>query len=73
MDLKLTDKIALVTGTGSQIGYGRAIAVTLAQEGCDIVSADIDLEGAKKTAVEVEATGRRWMIWSRRDWRSSGK
>jgi NAD(P)-dependent dehydrogenase (short-subunit alcohol dehydrogenase family) len=59
MDLKLTDKVALVTGTGSQIGYGRAIAVTLAQEGCDIISADIDLEGAKKTAVEVEATRRK--------------
>jgi NAD(P)-dependent dehydrogenase (short-subunit alcohol dehydrogenase family) len=41
MDLKLTDKVALVTGTGSQIGYGRAIAVT--QEGCYIISADIDL------------------------------
>jgi NAD(P)-dependent dehydrogenase (short-subunit alcohol dehydrogenase family) len=59
MDLKLKDRIALVTGTGSQIGYGRAIAVTLAQEGCDIISADIDLEGAKKTAAEVEAAGRK--------------
>jgi len=59
MDLKLKDKIALVTGTGSQVGYGRGIAVTLAQEGCDIISADIDLEGARQTAREVEATGRR--------------
>ena len=46
MDLKLKDKVALVTGTGSQIGYGKGIALTLAQEGCDIISADIDLEGA---------------------------
>ena len=59
MDLKLKDKVALVTGTGSRIGYGRGIAVTLAQEGCDIISADIDLEGARQTAGEVEAVGRK--------------
>jgi 3-oxoacyl-[acyl-carrier protein] reductase len=57
MDLKLTDKVALVTGTGSQIGYGKAIASTLAQEGCNIISADIDLDGAIQTAAEVEASG----------------
>ncbi len=50
MDLRLNGKVALVTGTGSQIGYGKAIALTLAKEGCDIISADIDFEGAKKTA-----------------------
>jgi len=59
MDLKLTDKVALVTGTGSQIGYGKAIASTLAQEGCNIISADIDLDGAIQTAAEVEASGRK--------------
>ena len=59
MDLKLKDKVALVTGTGSQIGYGRGIALTLAQEGCDIISADIDLEGARQTASAVESTGRK--------------
>jgi len=59
MDLRLTGKVAVVTGTGSQIGYGKGIAVTLAQEGCDVVSADIDLDGASKTAEEVRATGRK--------------
>jgi NAD(P)-dependent dehydrogenase (short-subunit alcohol dehydrogenase family) len=59
MELGLIDKVALVTGTGSQIGMGKAIAVTLAKEGCDIVSADIDIEGAKKTADEVKALGRK--------------
>ncbi len=59
MDLKLKDKVALVTGTGSQIGYGKGIALTLAQEGCDIISADIDFEGAVQTAKEVEAAGRK--------------
>jgi NAD(P)-dependent dehydrogenase (short-subunit alcohol dehydrogenase family) len=59
MDLGLGDKVALVTGAGSQIGYGRAISLMLAQEGCDIVSADIDLAGAEKTAAEVNALGRK--------------
>lgn len=58
MDLQLKDKVALVTGTGSQIGYGKAIALTLAEEGCHIISADMDLAGAKKTADEVEKRGR---------------
>ncbi|HEY54702.1 MAG TPA: SDR family oxidoreductase [Dehalococcoidia bacterium] len=61
MDLKLKDKVALVTGTASQIGYGKAIALTLAEEGCDVISADIDLEGAKKTAAEIEKLGRKAM------------
>lgn len=57
MDLQLKEKVALVTGAGSQIGYGKAIAVTLAEEGCHIIAADIDLEGAKKTATLIEALG----------------
>jgi len=40
-------KVALVTGTASQVGMGKAICLTLAKEGCDIISADIDL-GARK-------------------------
>ncbi len=59
MDLLLRDKVAIVTGAGSQIGYGRGIAVTLAEEGCDVVCADINLEGARRTAAEVKALGRR--------------
>ena len=59
MDLRLTNKIALVTGTGSQVGFGRGIALFLAREGCDIISADMDLEGAEKTAADVTAFGRK--------------
>ncbi|MGD1118565.1 MAG: SDR family oxidoreductase [Dehalococcoidales bacterium] len=59
MDLKLKDKVAIVTGTGSQIGFGRGIALTLAKEGCDVISVDLDLEGAKQTAADVKKLGRK--------------
>jgi len=57
MDYELKGKVALVTGTGSQVGMGKAICLTLAKEGCDIVSTDINLEGAKQTADAVKALG----------------
>jgi NAD(P)-dependent dehydrogenase (short-subunit alcohol dehydrogenase family) len=41
-------KVALVKGGGSQTGCGKAIAKTMAEEGCDVAVADIDAEGAKK-------------------------
>ena len=59
MDFKLTGKKALVTGAGSQIGMGKAIALTLAQEGCDVAVADMDLDGAQKTAAEIKKLGRK--------------
>ena len=59
MDLKLADKIALVTGGGGQVGYGKNIAITLAKEGCHTIIADLDLQGAQKTAEEVENIGRK--------------
>jgi len=62
MELGLKDKIALVTGAGSQIGFGKAIALALAQEGCDIIVNDLDLDGAKQTASEVEKLGRKSMV-----------
>ena len=58
MDLGLEDKVALVTGAGSQMGFGKGIALTLAKEGCNIIASDIDHEGAEKTAAEVRALGR---------------
>jgi 3-oxoacyl-[acyl-carrier protein] reductase len=59
MDLGLKDKVALVTGAGSQIGFGKGIVMALAKEGCDIIACDIDLEGAEKTASDVKALGRK--------------
>lgn len=58
MDLKLKDKVALVTGSGSPIGYGRAIALKLAEEGCDVVCADLNKAWAEETAALVEGLGR---------------
>ena len=59
MDLGLKDKVALVTGGGSQTGFGKGTVLVLAREGCDVIILDMDLAGAEKTAAEVEATGRK--------------
>ena len=60
MDLNIKDKVALVTGAGSQIGFGKVIAITLAGEGCDVIVTALHLDGAEKTAAAVrEKTGRK--------------
>ncbi len=59
MDLGLKDKVALVTGAGSQIGFGKAISLTLAGEGCDVAVNDINLEDAELTAAAVRELGRK--------------
>lgn len=53
----LDGKTALVTGGGR--GIGKGIAVELAKEGADIVIADIDLDNAETTAIELRALGRK--------------
>jgi len=57
--VRLKDKVALVTG-GAR-GIGQAIAMTFANEGADIVIADVNLGVAQKTASEIEALGRKAM------------
>ncbi len=57
--MRLKDKVALVTG-GAR-GIGRAIALTLAKEGADIVVGDINIQEAEKTSAEIEALGRKSM------------
>ncbi|HEY93998.1 MAG TPA: hypothetical protein G4O15_03570, partial [Dehalococcoidia bacterium] len=53
MDLGLKGKVALVTGAGSQKGFGKGIAGVLADEGCDIAACDMDIQGAEQTASDI--------------------
>jgi 3-oxoacyl-[acyl-carrier protein] reductase len=55
MDLQLKDKTALVLGGGG--GLGGAIALTLANEGANVVIADIDLDAANRTLDAVQSAG----------------
>lgn len=58
MDLGFKGKVALLTGSGSQIGFGKAIAVTLAKEGCEAVAvSDINYDDVKLTAEAVKEAG----------------
>jgi 3-oxoacyl-[acyl-carrier protein] reductase len=61
MELGLEGKVALVTGAGSQVGFGKGIALILAKNGCEVIVNDIDEEGIQKTAAEVESLGRKAM------------
>ncbi len=56
MDLKLQDKVAVVTGGGA--GIGLAIALKLAEEGAKVAVADLSIEAARKAAAQIEALGR---------------
>lgn len=53
--MRLENRVAIVTGGGKGIGawYARG----LAREGAAVVVADIDLEGAERTASEIAANG----------------
>lgn len=53
--MRLRGKTALVTGAGR--GIGRAIALALAREGCQVAVADILPGSAKDAVAEVEALG----------------
>lgn len=51
----LEGRVAIVTGAAK--GMGAGIVLKFAEEGADVVIADIDLEAAKKTAAEASAKG----------------
>jgi 3-oxoacyl-[acyl-carrier protein] reductase len=58
MELGFKGKVALVTGAGSQIGFGKAIAILLAKEGCDTVAVtDVNLNDVQKTSEAVKELG----------------
>ncbi len=55
MDLKIKDKIAVVTGGGN--GIGEAISLRLAAEGAKVVVADLNPEAARKVVDKIKAGG----------------
>ena len=54
--MRLTGKVAMVTGGGT--GIGRAIVLAMAREGADILVPDIQLANAEAVVGEVRALGR---------------
>ncbi|HEY0753336.1 MAG TPA: SDR family NAD(P)-dependent oxidoreductase [Ktedonobacteraceae bacterium] len=52
---KLDGRVALVTGAGR--GIGGATALRLAEDGARVVLADVDLEGCKQVAAQIEQAG----------------
>ncbi len=69
MDLGLKDKIAVVTGASG--GIGRAVAVELAKEGCDIVAAARSADRLKELADEIERNHGRRVVAVARDLRAA--
>ena len=60
--MALTGKISVVTGSAQ--GIGQAIATTLAQEGSDVVVADLDATRCEETVARVQQLGRKAMAVS---------
>ena len=54
--MKLAGKKAIVTGAAA--GIGKSIALALADEGADVVIADIQTEKAEEVARQIKANGR---------------
>jgi NAD(P)-dependent dehydrogenase (short-subunit alcohol dehydrogenase family) len=59
-DIKLTDKVAFITGGGG--GIGRGIALGMAAFGANVVIADKDVPAATCTADEINALGREALV-----------
>ncbi len=61
MDLGFKGKVALVTGAGSQKGFGKEIALTLAREGCETVAVTDVIDDVQLTADEIKKIGSKAM------------
>ena len=53
--MKLKDKVAIITGAAS--GIGKATAIVFGREGARVMCADINADGAEKTARQIADTG----------------
>ncbi len=60
--MALTGKIAVVTGSAQ--GIGQAIAITLAQDGADVVVADLNADRCEETVARIKELGRQAMAVS---------
>jgi NAD(P)-dependent dehydrogenase (short-subunit alcohol dehydrogenase family) len=59
--MRLRDKKAIVTGAGQ--GIGRSIALKMAQEGADVVIAEMNLDTGERVRKEVEALERKALFF----------
>jgi 3-oxoacyl-[acyl-carrier protein] reductase len=58
MDLGFKGKVALITGAGSQVGFGKETALLMATEGCEMIAVtDIIQEDVEKTAAALKKMG----------------
>jgi NAD(P)-dependent dehydrogenase (short-subunit alcohol dehydrogenase family) len=58
MDLGFKGKVVLITGAGSQVGFGRETALLMAREGCESIAVtDINQEDVEKTAAALKGAG----------------
>src|SRR6516165_272000 len=56
-DSPLEDKVAIVTGAGSPIGLGRAMALALVRAGARVMLLDVNADQLAQTAAELQQLG----------------
>lgn len=57
MTERLKDKVAIITGAGSEYGIGKAIAVLFAREGARVVVADVNEAASRQVVAEIREAG----------------